>query len=187
MKLIDAIRRVNRDPEQSFDPDIRELCEELHLQDNWGWNEDFNKRVRGYPLIKWICTDTWVGTTVYYLDDEPICVSTQTARKNDTYYYFVSKEAADKLRALILSLPHSSEEDKITLIDEDEEVGEDYTLSFTGQLLTDKGFVDGKPCKVVNKFRENFISQKVEVEFEDGTRKVLNIGDFHIPLNVVPE
>lgn len=181
MKLIDAIKRVDRSKGNSLDPDYLEFCEELGITDYTGWNSEFCKRVQGYYLIKWLCTDTYVGLVAYYLDDEPVAVSMQNARKSDTNYEFINKEAAEKVRIFLLSL-QEEETPTFSLMDSDEDIEETYTVEFTGQLLTSEGFVGGKPCKIVDNFKKDYVARKAIVEFEDGTTQTINIKDFHIPL-----
>lgn len=185
MKLIDAIKRVDR-TQQSFDPDYGNFCNELGINDYSGWNEKFSERMKVYYLIKWCCTDTWVGLAVYFLDDEPVAISWQPARKSDTDYEFVSEEAAKKVRDFILSIMEQ-DDPTFKLMDIDKEIEETYSISFTNRLLGYEGFVDGRPCKVVREKKEEYISQKVTVKFEDGTEKRVNIKDFMIPIAIVKE
>lgn len=182
MKLIDAINNVDRSISNSFDASYEEFCQELNIHD-FGWNDEFGKRVIGYYLIKWICTDTWVGSCVYYFDGKPVAVSSQSARKSSTNYLFVSEEAANRVRDFILSLQRQDALD-VSLIDPNEEIEDTYDVHFSGQLLTKDGFVNGEPCKVINTFRENYTSQKVEVQFRDGRKLVTPVRNFKIPLSV---
>ena len=53
-----------------------------------------------------------------------------------------------------------------------------------GQLLTSEGFVNGKPCKIIEDFKDDYITQKAIVEFEDGETITIHISDFQIPMNL---
>ena len=58
MNIIDAINQV--DKSTPHDVDFEDLCQELGIS----WQEipnDFYDRVKCYYLVKWICTDTWLG------------------------------------------------------------------------------------------------------------------------------
>ena len=56
------------------------------------------------PIVEWLCTDTMVGIHVFFLNGEPVCASTQSGRKNDTYYYFFSEEAWNKVHSFLKSM-----------------------------------------------------------------------------------
>jgi len=186
MKLLEALRQVDRSENNSFDPNYEEFCRSLDIYDS-GWNEEFYNEFRGYHLIKWYCTDAWVGVGVYYLRNELVAISTQKGRRSDLHIQYLDKAAGNLLRDYILSLM-KKEEPEISILPPDELYGEidpTYTVNFTGQLLTDIGYVLGRECKVINKFRSDIIAKKVEVEFIDnGEKEVVSIDKFEIPLQL---
>lgn len=98
--LIDSI--VKSDENEVW-PDIDDFSSVLNLS-VCGYSPEFNQDVKGYFIYHWLCTDTHVGTACYFLNDELVAVSQQDARKSDKNIFFVSKEAADKMRSYILSL-----------------------------------------------------------------------------------
>jgi hypothetical protein len=102
MKLIDAITNVDRSNENTDWANLSDFSNELGLS-VYGFEPEFESRVKKHWLFKWLCTDTHVGLAVYYFDDEPLAVSFQPARKSDEEIKFVSKEIANKLRDFILS------------------------------------------------------------------------------------
>ncbi|NDV50167.1 hypothetical protein [Salipiger sp. PrR003] len=57
-----------------------------------------NENLQVVELNTWICTDTGVGMNLMLLNDEPIAVSWQSARRNPTSYAFISEEAYELLR-----------------------------------------------------------------------------------------
>lgn len=122
MKLSYAIENVIKSKENQDDVDSEEFCQELGLEYGHVNYKLFNDRFKSYWLAKWLCTDTWVGMKVYFLDDEAICISVQTARKSGTDYEFASKESADKLRKFILELRGLDDEDDVQLYDPDYEM-----------------------------------------------------------------
>lgn len=189
MKMRDLINAVERNEQNSTSADIDEFCCELDLNQYPGWNKQFDEAVKGYWLIKWQCSDTWVGCIVYYMDDEPIAISTQSARKSSTVYEFVSLEAAAKVRNFILECLGESEFSP-TIADLNEEVGLDYTVSYSSQLLVDKGMYCDRVVKVVSichrwddpdlKMDELFVSYADEPE----SIIKINTSDFKIPLHI---
>jgi hypothetical protein len=191
MKLHDLIHRVDRCERNTDSADIDDFCRELNLNEYPGWNEAFDKAVKGHWLIKWLCTDTWVGYMVYYLNDEPIAVSSQTARKNPTTYEFVSLEAATKLRKFILECLGESEFSP-TIMDPDEETDPYYTVSYSGQILVDNGLFEDRAVTVVRKcYRWDDPELKMDemmVCYEDEPETVfkIDVNDFKIPLHISP-
>lgn len=185
MKIIETIKRVDRSDKNLVWPDLDEFCEEFGIyRDDYIAKayDKFAERVKGYHLTKWMCTDTWVGLVVYFLDDEPIAISYQTARKSEKRYTFVNSESADKLMNFILSLLKEDNRNLVEILNLDDEIDEFYAVNFTGQLLADEGYVDNRHCVIINKFKEDYITKRAIVKFDDGEEKEINIYDFKIPI-----
>lgn len=185
MNIFEAIKRVDKsDKNEIWWCDLGEFCKELgisHYYINRAYDK-FAERIKAYYLTKWRCTDTWVGQVVYFLDDEPIAISYQPARKSDKYYTFVSSESADKLMNFILSLREDDERNSVEILNHDDEIDEFYSVNFTGQLLTDEGFVDNRHCVIINNFKEDYIAKRAIVKFDNGEEKEINICNFKIPI-----
>jgi hypothetical protein len=187
MKLIDAVHKVDQSDNNSTTPDYTEFCEELGITDYSGWNSEFVEHVKGYYLVKWLCTDTWVGVVAWFMDGEPVAVSYQPARKSDTEYQFISDEAAKKVKDYILSIMEV-EKSHHTILPLDTEIDDLYNVDYTNQLLVHEGFVDGLPCKVQrSNVRYHYPETKVTVEFEDGTIREVPISEFKIPIHIVKD
>jgi hypothetical protein len=61
-------------------------------------------------LERWLCTDTYVGQAVYFLDGAPCCITTQPGRKYGVKVMFFSKDDAIRARTSIYEL-NSMDED----------------------------------------------------------------------------
>ncbi|MND76831.1 hypothetical protein D3C80_684880 [compost metagenome] len=113
----------------------------------------------------------------------------QTARKNPTAYEFVSLEAATKLRKFILECLGEAEFSP-SLIDMDEETEPYYTISYSSQLLVDKGFYNDRPVKLVRKCHRwddpELKMDELMVSYENEPENVfmINVNDFKIALHV---
>lgn len=185
MKLLNAMKNVDKSKENTCDADIDTFLSEFNLSfyDGEMYNK-FAERVKVYWLVKWLCTDTWVGIRVYYFDDEPVAVSRQTARKSDELIDFVSKETADQLREFILSLDN---EQSFNLIDEDEEIDSYYTVSHGSQLLTKTGYYNGEEVEKVREYGyESPYTEwhNIDVKLADGRVEKISLDDFHIPIHI---
>lgn len=183
MKLGDMIKRVDRSEANYTEAYLYDFCEVLDIQDYVGKYDEFSNRVKGYYLSKWLCTDTWIGTIVYYMDDIPVAVSAQYARKNEKDIYFVSKETAAKVKEFILTLVESPE---VPLCDLEEEFEDTYIVEFPEQLLTDSGFVAEKLCKVVSDRPKNPYGMRntIKVQFEDESTEEVDVRNFRIPYHI---
>jgi hypothetical protein len=189
VKIRDLINAVDRSEKNTDSADIDEFCRALNLNEYPGWNKQFDEAVKGHWLIKWYCTDTWVGYQVYYMDNEPVAISVQTARKSSASYQFVSLEAATKLRKFILECLGESEFTP-DIMDQDEETDPYYTVSYSSQLLVKEGFFDGRVTKVVRECHRwddpELKMDEMFVSFSDDPETVfkINVRDFKIPMHV---
>ena len=103
MKLKIIINTIYKHPDNVFKPYYGDLAEkefdmfELFDQD---W---INPRLKAYGFNNWMCTDTIVGGTILYLDDEPVAQGWQTSRKNNIIYKWFSQKCYDKVRLFLES------------------------------------------------------------------------------------
>ena len=184
MKLVDALRRVDKS-EAGHDPKGRNwqhylsfesLCDALGIS----WQEEpvgYETRVKAYPVIKWICTDTHVGLEAIYFDGELVGCYYQQARKCDKEWEWVSQEAVTKLYQYIVS--HN--ETKYPLLDPEQDIGEFYTVSYASQLLDDEGIYNGNHVTVVKPVNRRSITESmITVSDDAGKEHRINIKDFHI-------
>jgi hypothetical protein len=78
--------------------------------------DTLNERITKKTINEWVCTDTHVGYHAFYLDNEIICISVQTARKNPKVFFFTDKETRNELHRLIIECMDSESDDIISLI-----------------------------------------------------------------------
>lgn len=127
MKLSEAIAKCDRSRDD--DPEIDHFTKALRIEHYFGWSPEFNARVRRNFIERWLCTDTMVGTAVYFFDDKPVAVSWQSARKNDTELQFFSKEDAVAVREFLYSLVHKDEPQQFASMDDEfEPIGRERHL-----------------------------------------------------------
>ena len=93
--LQQAIANLQRTEANSGYPDVDHFCQALDFFP-MGWNETFSARCKTYWLERWMCTDTMVGTAVVYVDDTPVALFVQTARKNTPHIRFIGEEGAEE-------------------------------------------------------------------------------------------
>lgn len=192
MKLRDLIHAVDRSKDNTTSANIDLFCRELDLNEYPGHIDQFDEAVQGHWLIKWLCSDTWVGYIVYFMDNEPVAISSQMARKSSKELQFVSLEAAAKLRQFILECIGTPEFTP-SVANLDEETDPYYTVSYSSQLLVSHGFFNGHKVKVERRcyrfddpelqMDELMVSYLTEpdVSFKIAAR------DFSIPMHITDE
>lgn len=185
MLVRDAVKNVDRSPENTHEADIEEFASIFDI--NISWDERFGKRVKEHYIQKWMCTDTWVGMKAYYMDDEPVAASYQSARKSSVDLQFLSKEAAMKVREFIISLQVEKEETNIPILDEVEEIGEFYHVRYNGELLVDKGFYKGEEVTVIPRIKELWNTDRVMIKTKADCCFEIPLKLFDIPYHVKKE
>ena len=198
MLLSEAIKRVDRSDSNHSDADAEKFSQEFgfHLS----WNAKFEERVHGYWLWRWQCTDTWVGYRVYYMDDEPVCVSWQPARGSSENFEWVSKEVYNKVREFMLELLAEDLRAQPKFAELDEMLPElGYTVTYGSQLHFHNGkLADGTPVSVARVYGKRYEPPSehwstVDVKLPDGAvREKVPLSEIYFPYllakqEVVPE
>lgn len=165
--------------------DVEEFFQPLGLGYQYIQSDAVEARLKQQYLIKWYCTDSYVGVSVFQLDGVPVAITRQQGRKCGVDVMFLSTAGADAMRAFILSLMQEDDEYKPYILPDDEMIEDHYTVEFGDQLLTEFGFYNGEPVTVVKKWHTYADIDKwriVEVQLPDGTTKEISMDEFHIPL-----
>ena len=144
-KLISEIDKNN-----PYSPSWGDLANEFNIY-NLDWSED--QRLKYYFIKKWYCTDTYVGIRAYFLDDEFVAISTQSGRKMDEDFSFVSKELANKLKIYLRSLVEEVDEDiHLDVIEEDfmdKEIPPTFKIEYNSQILHKEGYLNGEKVRII--------------------------------------
>lgn len=186
MKLIDALKLVDRSEQNEGSLEWFHFIESLSIN-VYNVPNDFYERVKTYWVMKWLCTDTWVGLQAIYLDGELVGMIWQPARKGEVDFQFVSAEVARKIRDYILSANPVTE---FSLINMDEDISGTYNVAYGSQLLVTAGLYNGKPVTVINESIVRGHKEPVDewsrimVRDEAGNEFKIDLEDFHIPINI---
>lgn len=182
MKIKDLIENFDKkDEDHSFDMEtISEALDytpyALYLSQVEG-----NERLKCYWAGKHCCTDTWVGVRLYYLDDVFVCMSYQTARKQDEEFLWVNQEAALKVRSYCMEL----DETRIFSVDEidfEEEIGDGYTVEYTGQLLDKSVVYQDQIVEVVKDSHDNHTNfHTITIKNQEGVLIDVDVRDVYVP------
>lgn len=183
MKLREAIANIDRSDDNETYVNVEPLAEAVGLYSYYTRLVDWEKRVKSYWLIKWCCTDTWVGSQVVFFDDRPFAMINQSARKNPEEVEFIDKDMISEFRSYLADNNLSN----YTMVNMDEEIGEYYTVAYSAELLTNTGIYNGEPVIVAHRFDGGYSKdwRYVIVTLPSGENKKIHMDDFHIPYGVM--
>ena len=185
MKLIDIAKRIDKSKGNESSVDTMEFSSEFNYDFEYV-NQD---RLKAYWIGNWYCTDSYVGYRMYFLDDEPVAVSSQIGRKYDEIFEWFSKELALKVRDyLIFIMPNSAEEFNFKLCDINEDLGDSYKISFNSEILNpERATYNGESIKILERIKENpdwGIDQQLKVELPDTEQKIIDIKEIDFKFNL---
>jgi hypothetical protein len=100
----DIIKTIDTSKMERRGASFYEMCESEFEIYEWLEQPKDNERLTYCYYHRWICTDTEVGIRVWYLDNEPVCISWQPYRKSNETFGWISKEKFNEVRNYALSL-----------------------------------------------------------------------------------
>lgn len=193
MKLIDIINNVDKsakNEDTSVRWDMELFMRELNYsQCNWTLHQPENNiRLRCYWAANHICTDTWVGIRLYFLDDVFVALSTQSARKSDEILEWKDKQSADDVLNYIRSIDTPEEIKEFTPLNLEEELGDGYPIGFTEQMLVKEVLYNGELVKVTEDNGNHYKNfHNIKIVGSDGIEKQIDVRDILVPWYVKKE
>jgi len=183
MTLKEAIDKIDKtNPKNEDSPSWGELFYEVFKTHDSFWSDD--TRLKSYWVKVWYCTDSYVGIKAYFLDEELVCISDKVARKDSEDFEFVSKETFKKVKEYLKSLiQETEEEDCICLIDFEQEMGENYTVSYNTQILHKNALYKGEIVEIIKTyfgFNTPDYFHSVEIKYQGEIIKV-NVNELYFP------
>jgi hypothetical protein len=134
-----------------------------------------------YPISQWYCTDTYVGSNMYFFDGGFVAMSHQPARKSSTTFQWATQRAYDTVREYVKNLEEIEDEletpDLIT--DLNEEMGIGYRIHYCSQLFNfhmDSATLDGKPVEIIEKENKDYAATKVKIKEENNEERWIEIS-----------
>lgn len=185
MKLKEIAERIDKSPEnedQWFGIDA--IAYDLGINQHIDVEQT---RLRAYWIGNWYCTDSWVGFRMYFLDDKPVAVSTQTGRKCNEEFEWFGPDAVKTVREFLLSLV--AEEQTVTYGDLEQDIGEFYKVRFNAEVLDwKKARYQGLSFKLLEKIKEKpdyGIDTKIKINLPDGSEKIIDVHDLDFPFHII--
>lgn len=138
--------------------------------------------LKAYWIGGWKCTDTWVGYVMYFLKDEPVCVSYHNDRDSEIEFEWFGVRCAESVRKYLLSLIEKSTY-KVNCADLDEDFGEGYNISFNSQIVHGyKALFEGNEVIVIDKLNDT--DTLIVIQFEDGSEKTVKTESLLFQFNL---
>ena len=133
MKIKDLIENIDKTKLETVQH-LEYIANEVDVNDAYGWFED--SRIKSVGIKEWYCSDQYVGWTAYFLDDEFVFLTSQSARKSDVYYNWESMESRNKVKNYIRSLADvESVYDEIDILNPNDEIDNYFQISYRRQLM----------------------------------------------------
>lgn len=188
MKLKEVIEKINISENDDQWIDFDTIGEDLGFNHIDLENIDIlkNEKIRSVYITESMCTDTIVGFEAFFLGEEFICLTNQTARKSSKDVVgWASKELADKTKAYITSLiPKDMKELDIEELDMNEEIGDGFFVGSTAELIHAQFLYNGHMVDLVKRVRKNEdgSTNREDIVINDqGTEKTISVKDITIP------
>ncbi len=202
MKLLDIINNVIKTKENSNINHYTSLYEEIldagypAVKD--GAEKEIDSSIKEYWVQLWYCTDTYVGNSVLFFKEKPVCYITQSARRNDRKYHWISKEVFNEVANYLRSFIVIEENENVKILSDEDmncNIGEYYEVQFSQQLLDKEVYYKGKLHKVASRHPDqigadgNFTwslpqTQNILIENESGEKIKVGIKEVKVRYHV---
>ena len=98
MKIIEIANKIDKSKKNE------EFVETDQFSDEFGYEFDWveQDRLKSYWIGNWYCTDSYVGFKMYFLNDVPVAVSSQSGRKSEEKFEWFSEELALRVRDYLI-------------------------------------------------------------------------------------
>lgn len=181
MKIKDIIKNLDLSERNSTTPNMEEVFLEFDIEGVWNCDWDLlNSRLKAYWVANHLCTDTWVGITAIFLDEQFAGLSYQTARKADTKYMW-AESMAENVKYFLLECKNEATP-CLSYIDMDEDLGEGYPINYTGQMLVKKVLYKGDLVGVTKDSDEGYTNfHNITVRHTSGEEEVVDVRDILVP------
>lgn len=154
---------------------------------NYDWLDETDEtraRIKAFQVMSWLCTDTHVGITAYFLDDEFAFIEIQNARKSPKEFEFANKEMFDKVKVYIESMQNKDNENEIVFMNPEYVMDKFYSNNYSSQFLHDYAFYDGEIVDIIDKFRSGYEGKynfhNIKIKHANGKKEVVDCRELKL-------
>ena len=179
--LKQLIEKASQLPKQEYGLWDENLLSAVGL-DTYYHNYDDPVNLTINHLKQWYCTDTWVGINVIYLNNSPVAITNQTARKSDVGIYFLSEADKNLVKDYLLSL-YSGQQDYSEYLTEDdlnEDMGDYFKIEYASEVLYKTAWLNGEQVEITQKPRnlnDNINFHTVAIKHKDGVEEWVDVRE----------
>lgn len=179
--LKQLIEKASQLPKQEYGLWDENLLSAVGL-DTYYHNYDDPVNLTANHLKQWCCTDTWVGIDVIYLNNIPVAITNQTARKSDVGIYFLSEESKNAVKDYLISLYNNQEDyaDYLTEDDLNEEMGDYFKIEYASQVLYKTAWLNGEQVEITQtpkNLNNNTNFHTVTIRHKDGVEEWIDVRE----------
>jgi len=187
MKIKDIIAKLDKSEANSEWVGADSFSYEVSVNNLYDVDHDkLQERLKCYWVAKRLCTDTHVGVKAYFLDGKFVCMSHQSGRKRDEDFEWVSSQSRKQVEEILLSLIEKKEDEiSATLLDMEEDLGEFYPISYSGDFLRKEVKYKGEDVLIVKQSYSYTDMDSVTIKKECGEEIVVSAKDIETPWNIV--
>ena len=181
MKIKEILKNVDKSNSNQDYIDLNDISNELNMNIELPYVNRQDCQIKCYWVACHLCTDTFVGLRVYFLNDEQIAISYQSARKSDENFEWINQNAVEITKKYLMSLAIEDDNyDSISFVDMDEDLSSGYTVSFASELLDENVQYNNKNYKVVRR-GDGFLSDTIFIQHLDEEIIEVNLKSVTIP------
>ena len=185
MTLRELLSKIVKSDKNEDSLDLSNLFNDLYPNDEIDYDLcckldlELNKRLKSYWVKVWYCTDTYVGYKAYFLDNELVCTSYQSGRKDSLDFEYVSQETTLKLKNFLSVLIKVKKDIEYFTMDMDAVIPDTYELSGYEIILEFHKKAMYKPTNEyvslisLQKREGSYCQEDVVIQFSNGEQKVV--------------
>jgi hypothetical protein len=188
MNILDAYKRVIKTTENIGDLAIEQplmYLFDVDLSMSFDWfQQERRERFVGYWLRVEAQSGHWIGTVVYFLDDKPVLVAHQAARKGDAKVFFIDEEGFQAVRDYVITFRQFNERDAVMLTNDSFEL-KDFAVYGDTEHHLEKHAVYQEQLVPVERLHYEDPKNRSEVVITIyGERKNVHISEVKFPLRL---
>ncbi len=190
MKLLELLTRIDRSEKNTDRGVVYELAGNCF--DEWDFYTELNSDdivLTRHWLSPIYDSNTYVGISAIYLNDDLVGMTQNTGRKSDTLYSWISKKTYEDTLAYVQQINAHQDEPCITVIKDKDMPDEGYGVFYPSQLMSDTVLLKGtKELATVTKESRKLGNSTVDVCLSDGSVRAINLRqDAVIPYRLAGE
>lgn len=181
-------KKLNKDNSNEYTWFGDNICNEVEENTGIVYFPECGNELRCYWVSCWMDTDSFVGTKMYFLNNEPVAISTQTGRKSPEEFKWFSKQAKNNTKEYIhnrISV-YKNDKDYSTYVSIDTEICDSYKVDFVSQVpmnMWKRAIYNGHRFTLVDDGSTD--NKKLTIKLDTCEVLVVDIRDIDFMINII--